>query len=45
MVSTRTTDVSAAVAMACRQEGVPFAFATEEVELEMEEDDEPDVAG
>jgi hypothetical protein len=36
-------DFFAAVEQACRQEGVPFEFDAEEVELEMEEDNDPDV--
>jgi hypothetical protein len=31
------------IELACRQEGVPFEFAAEEVELEMEDDDDPDL--
>jgi hypothetical protein len=36
-------DFFVAVEQACRQEGVPFEFAAEEVELEMEDDDDADV--
>jgi hypothetical protein len=33
-------DFFAAVEQACKQEGVPFEFDTDEVELEAEEDDD-----
>jgi hypothetical protein len=35
-------DFFTAVEQACRQEGVPFEFVAEEVELEMEDDDDAD---
>jgi hypothetical protein len=36
-------DFFAAVEQACRQEGTPFEFAAEDVELEMEDDDDTDL--
>jgi hypothetical protein len=38
------SDFFAAVEQACRQEGAAFEFAAEEVELEMEDDDDADLA-
>jgi len=36
-------DFFAAVEQACRQEGTPFEFAAEDVELEMEDDNDTDL--
>jgi len=36
-------DFFAAVEQACRQEGAPFEFAVDEVELETEDEDDTDL--
>ena len=37
-------DFFAAVEQACRHEGVPFEFDSEEVELETEDEDDADIS-